>query len=162
MKMNKSLVVIVSLVSVFILILSQSGLSGYVGDVSPWYYTPQSTYSYVIGLYNMTHYYLQNGTGYGLAAYEGYEYMSVGDIGALINYAETSFTVDVGGSIYIMPGSYDDSSNITILNRVPTAIYGAGKYLTTINALTNWTVIQITHTSTWTDSNAVTLKDFGI
>ena len=91
MKMKKSVVLAVSLVSVFILILSQSGLSGYVGDVSPWYYTPQSTYNYVIGEYNMTHFYMQNHTAYGLAAYEGYEYMST-DASLVINAALGNLT----------------------------------------------------------------------
>jgi len=122
--MKKSVVVAVSFVSVFILILSQSGLSGYVGDVSTWYYTPSQESSYVIGLYNSTHYYLQNHTGYGLAAYEGYEYMSI-NASALFQYVFTSLS-STGGTIYVKQGLYELNYNVSYADGVTFTIIGEG------------------------------------
>jgi len=67
------------------------GRAGYVGDLSEQWYTPSQEATYIVGQYNSTHFYMQNHKGYGLAAYDGYEYMS-SDASAVINYAIGNLT----------------------------------------------------------------------
>jgi len=100
--------------------LYQYALStAYTGDVTEKWYTPSQEASYVVGLYNSTHYFLQNHTGYGLAAYEGYEFLST-NASAVIESCSTANT-----TIYFKEGQYA-INNLLPVNQSGMRFIGSG------------------------------------
>jgi hypothetical protein len=75
----KTFMIVVFLFSLLTAYLAQIALTAMPGDLTEIYYTPSQEASYIVGQYNSTHYYLQNHTGYGLAAYQGYEFLGTNE-----------------------------------------------------------------------------------
>lgn len=97
--------------------------SGYVGDVTEQWYRPSQEATYIIGQYNSTHYYMQNHTGFGYEAYDGYEYMST-NASAVINNAIGNlpvydpFTRTGGGKVSTRDGTYNLDTRIVLKDRL--------------------------------------------
>ena len=115
--------------------------SGYVGDLTEQWFTPSQEASYIIGQYNSTFYYLQNHTGYGLEAYDGYEYEST-NASAVWNNARgnlSSLATGAVGSIYVKNGTYNVDSP-WILGQMTQFVGESG---TILNITTNTNAMQI-------------------
>lgn len=101
------------------------------GQQSEQWYSPEAEATYIAGPFNSTFYFAKNHTGYGLAAYEGYELIGTND-DDLIQYCIDKTTTD-GGLVYVKEGAY--SASVTLKNKVHLVLEsGAASITVSINA----------------------------
>lgn len=100
----KTFVAAILIMLAFAGLIFNLGRAGYVGDETEQWYTPSQEASCIVGLFNSTHFYMQNHTGHGYSGYEGYEFLSTND-DTVIQYAIDNVTTD-GGSVFVKSGTY--------------------------------------------------------
>jgi hypothetical protein len=83
------------------------------GDTTEQWFSAETEAAYLIGPYNSTFFFAKNHTGYGLAAYEGYELISTNSTD-LIQYCLNITTVE-GGMVYVKTGAY--AATLTLKNQ---------------------------------------------
>lgn len=87
--------------------------TAFVGlEEDPWGTQPLQEAAYIIGLYNSTHYYARNHTGYGTEANEGYEFLS--DNASYVFQSTIDGLSSDGGTLFFKVGTYPIDYIITV------------------------------------------------
>ena len=134
--------------------------SGYVGDLTEQWYTPSQEASYIIGQYNSTFYYLQNHTGFGYEAYDGYEYESSNASAVFQEAREGLGTLANGapGTIQVKYATYNLDSPI-IIGHLTHLI---GEASTVLSMTANANAIEISIDTDGVEGCDWTIKNFEI